>query len=353
MNDRISHLTNLISLAGVSGYETPVGQALAETWAPLTDELSFSRVGSLHALRRGQGADPRPRILLSAHMDAVGLMVTNVVEGFLQVTSIGGLDARVLPGQPVIVHGRRQLAGVIVQPSERQLPDDLAGKPIPLEYLLVDTGLLPAEVEQLVQPGDPVSFDQPPVVMEGQFITGHSLDNRASVAALTVCLDALQGLRHDWDVWVMASVQEEFNHLGGRTSPFALKPDMAVVIDVTYGTGPGASGYNVYPLESGPALGWGPTVHPSLYQRFKELAERLEMPYRKDVLPRLSFTEMDGLQLVGQGIPTILLSIPLRYMHTPVEMIAWKDVERTGRLLAQFVAELPMDYMEQLRWDAA
>ena len=353
MNDRISHLTDLLSLAGVSGYETPVCLALAETWAPLADELNVSRVGSLHALRRGQGAEPRPRVLLSAHMDAVGMMVTGVVEGFLQVTSIGGLDARVLPGQPVVVHGRQPLAGVIVQPSERQLPDELAGKPIPLEYLLVDTGLLPVEVQQLVQPGDPVSFDQPPVVMEGQFITGHSLDNRASVAALTVCLDALQGLRHDWDVWVMASVQEEFNHLGGRTSPFALKPDLAVVIDVTYGTGPGASGYNVYPLESGPALGWGPTVHPALYQRFKELVERLEMPYRKDVLPRLSFTEMDGLQLVGQGIPTILLSIPLRYMHTPVEMIAWKDVERTGRLLAQFVAELPMDYMEQLRWDAA
>jgi endoglucanase len=219
--------------------------------------------------------------------------------------------------------------------------------------LLVDTGLPAAEVADLVQPGDLVSFDQPPLLLKGQLVAGHSLDNRASVAALTVCLDALQGLRHAWDVWALATVQEEFNHLGAQTSPFDLRPDLAVVVDVTYATGPGASGYNVYPLESGPALGWGPTVHPALYRTFKAIAERLEMPYRKDVLPKLSYTEMDNLQLVAQGIPTILLSIPLRYMHTPVEMIAWKDVERTGRLLAQFVAELPLDYVAKINRDAA
>ena len=208
-----------------------------------------------------------------------------------------------------------------------------------------------APADDVVRPGDVVSFAQPPMVLDGDFIAGHSLDNRASVAALTVCLDALQSMRHQWDVVATATVQEEFNYLGGITSPFALQPDLAVVIDVTYGVGPGASGFNVYPLESGPALGWGPTVHPALYRRFKQLAEQLEIPYRKDLLPGLSWTETDNVQMVGGGIPTILLSIPLRYMHTPVEMIAWKDVERTGRLVAQFVAGLPMDFVENMRWD--
>jgi tetrahedral aminopeptidase len=351
MKERISHLTNIISLAGVSGYETPVRRALAETWEPLADEFSVSRVGSLHALKRGEGPDPRPKVMLSAHMDGVGLMVTEVKDGFIQVTSIGGLDARILPSQPVVVHGRRELEGVIVMPSPRQLPDDLARKPVPMKYLLVETGLPADEVAELVRPGDVVSFATTPMMLEGDFVAGHSLDNRASVAALTVCLDVLQSMRHEWDVVTTATVQEEFNHLGGRTSPVSVQPDLAVVIDVTYGVGPGASGFNVYPLESGPALGWGPTVHPALYHRFKELAEKLEMPYRKDLLPRLSWTETDNMQLVGGGIPTILLSIPLRYMHTPVEMIAWKDVERTGRLMAQFVSELPLDYVENMRWD--
>ena len=351
MNDRISHLTDIISLAGVSGYETPVREALTEAWEPLADELNVSKVGSLHALKRGEGAEPRPLVMLSAHMDGVGLMVTEVKDGFLHITSIGGLDARILPAQPVIVHGHRELEGVIVMPSPRQLPDDLTHKPVPMEYLLVETGLPADELAKLVQPGDVVSFAQPPMVLEGDFIVGHSLDNRASVVALTVCLDVLQTMRHEWNLVTTATVQEEFNHLGGRTSPFALQPDLAVVLDVTYAVGPGASGFNVYPLESGPDLGWGPTVHPALYHRFKELAEKLEMPYRKDLLPRLSWTETDDLQLVSGGIPTILISIPLRYMHTPAEMIAWKDVERTGRLMAQFVAELPLDYVENMRWD--
>ena len=351
MKKRISHLTKLISLAGVSGYETPVRLALAEAWEPLTDKISVSKVGSLHALKHGEGMDPRPLVMLSAHMDGVGLMVTDVKDGFLHVTSIGGLDARILPAQPVIVHGRRELEGVIVMPSPRQLPDDLGDKPVPMKYLLVEIGLPADEVAELVRPGDVVSFAQPPMVLDGDFIAGHSLDNRASVAALTVCLDALRSMRHQWDVVATATVQEEFNYLGGITSPFTLQPDLAVVIDVTYGVGPGASGFNVYPLESGPALGWGPTVHPALYRRFKELAEQLEIPYRKDLLPGLSWTETDNVQMVGGGIPTILLSIPLRYMHTPVEMIAWKDVERTGRLVAQFVAGLPMDFVENMRWD--
>ena len=122
MNERISHLTELISLAGVSGYETPVRQALTKAWEPLADEISVSKVGSLHALKHGEGTDPRPLVMLSAHMDGVGLMVTDVKDGFLHVTSIGGLDARILPAQPVIVHGRRELEGVIVMPSRpRQL----------------------------------------------------------------------------------------------------------------------------------------------------------------------------------------------------------------------------------------
>ena len=351
MKDRISHLTELIALAGVSGYETPVRQALETVWEPLVDEISVSRVGSLHALKRGERTDPRPRVALSAHMDGVGLMVTEVKDGFLHVTSVGGLDARILLSQPVIVHGSRELEGVVVMPSPRQLPDELARKPVPMNYLLVETGLSAASLEKLVQPGDVVSFAQEPMVLDGDFVAGHSLDNRASVAAITVCLDELQKLRHKWDVWALATVGEEFNHLGGRTSPFEVQPDLAVVIDVTYGEGPGASGFNVYPLESGPAIGWGPTAHPMLYKRFKQLAEEMEMPWRKDVLPRLSWTETDDMQLVGVGIPTILLSIPLRYMHTPVEMIGWKDVERTGRLMAQFVAGLPLDFLENMRWD--
>ena len=114
-------LKQLITLPGLSAYEEPARQVIAEAWRPLVDELSVSRLGSLHGLKRGRAPEPRPRILFSAHMDAIGLMVTTIVDGFLHVTEIGGIDPRILPGQLVTVHGRRELPAVVVQPPDRRI----------------------------------------------------------------------------------------------------------------------------------------------------------------------------------------------------------------------------------------
>ena len=112
-------LKQLISLPGLSGYEAPVREVIADAWRPLVDELSVSRLGSLHGLKRGEGNEPHRRILLSAHMDAIGLMVTTIMDGLLHITDIGGVDQRILPGQMVTVHGRRDLPGVVAQPPDR------------------------------------------------------------------------------------------------------------------------------------------------------------------------------------------------------------------------------------------
>src|SRR3990172_4615112 len=116
MIDLSAHIQKLISAPGLSGHESAVRTLIEEAWKPLTDELSASRLGSLHGLCRGSGPEPRPGVLIAAHMDAIGLMVTQVLDGFLRVTSIGGIDPRVLPGQIVTVHGREDLSGVVVQP---------------------------------------------------------------------------------------------------------------------------------------------------------------------------------------------------------------------------------------------
>ena len=156
-------LKQLISLPGLSGHEAPVRAVIAEAWQPLVDELSTSKIGSLHGLRRGAGPEPRQRILLSAHMDAIGLIATSVVEGLVHFTQVGGIDPRILPGQLVTVHGRKDLPGVVVQPADRLLPAAHKGKPVGMEYLLVDTGLTAQETAELVRPGDLISFAQPPV----------------------------------------------------------------------------------------------------------------------------------------------------------------------------------------------
>jgi endoglucanase len=322
-----------------------------DAWRPLTDELHHSRLGSLHGVRRGIASEPRHSLLFTAHMDAIGLMVTGVVDGFLRLTKIGGLDPRVLPGQVVTVHGRQELPGTIVQPPAHLLPPEIGSDPVPLEYLLVDVGLSPRQVEQLVGLGDLVSFAQPPLEMGENYLAGHSLDNRASVAALTHCLLELRGRPLNWDLWAVATAQEEVTLGGALTSAYQLRPTLAVAIDVTFASSPGSPSHLSFPFGKGPTLGWGPTIHPALQKAFKDLAERLEIPYKLEALPRRSGTDADALQIAAEGIPTMVLGIPLRYMHTPVEMVAIKDITRTGRLLAEFAAELDDKFLDKLVWD--
>jgi endoglucanase len=286
-------------------------------------------------------------------MDAIGLMVTGISEsGLLRFYEIGGVDPRILPGMPVKVYSRRELPGIVVQPPDSLLPAFIKGKPVEMEYLLVDTGLEPEEVRALVRVGDLISFATPPTDLTGDTLSGHSLDNRASVAALTACLDELQRTRHAWDVYAVATVQEEETLMGGYTSPYEIRPQVAVAIDVTHAKGPGASDWRTAPLGKGFTLDWGPNTHPALFDAFKDLADQLDLPYSVSVYPSRSGTDAMGMQIVAEGIPTMVVSIPLRYMHTPVELVSYKDISRAGRLLAQFIAGLQPDFLNKLNYES-
>lgn len=355
MSDILPFLKSLISVSGVSGYETPVADLIKTKWTPLVDEITQSRLGSIHGLKKGAlKKGIRPSVMIAAHMDAIGLMVSHIVDGFLHVTSVGGIDPRVLPGTPVIVHASgtgEELYGVIAMPPANLLPEDEGGGVIALKYLLIDTGLTPNAVAKKVRVGDRVSFGTEPVEMSGGCVSGHTLDNRASVAALTVCLEELRSKSHGWDVWAAATVQEEVTLGGARTSAFQIRPTIAVAVDMTFGKGGGSNGYQTFEIGKGVTLGIGPSIHPFLYQRFKEVAERVEVPVHDDLMPEYSSTDADAMQLVAEGIPTMLVSIPQRYMHTPVELVAVKDIQRAGRLLAEFIASLEADFMERIVWD--
>jgi len=351
-------LKSILSVSGVSAYEAPVAKLIEEKWRPLVDELTVSRIGSLHALKKGSGTvtGKRPALMIATHMDAIGLMVTQIVDGFLHVTQIGGIDSRILPGSPVTVHASgggeiEELYAVVVQPPARALPASVGDNPVGLIDLLVDAGLTAKEADAKIRIGDLVSFATQPVELAGDVISGHTLDNRASVAALTVALEELQGKAHAWDVWAVATVQEE-NTLGGAyTSAFDLHPDLAVAVDVTFAKGPGASDWSTFPLGKGPTLGFGPNIHTHLFKKFKELADKLEIPYAVELVPRHSGTDTYAIQVTAEGIPSMVLGIPLRYMHTPVEVVSLKDIQRAGRILAEFITALEADFLERLTWD--
>ena len=187
--------------------------------------------------------------------------------------------------------------------------------------------------------------------MLGDTIAGHSLDNRASVAALTLCLADLQKRNHAWDVWAVATAQEEETLGGASTSAFQLRPDIAVAVDVTWGKSTGAPDHQTFALGKGPTLGLGPNIHPGLHSSFKKLADDLEIPYAVEVMPRHSGTDAFAMQVVAEGIPTMVVTIPLRYMHTPVEVVALKDIRRTAHLLSAFIADLDSETMQKLTLD--
>ena len=351
MNDFLPFLKKMISAPGLSGFEGPIREIIQEAWEPLTDELSASKIGSLHGLKKGQGPEPRKRVLISTHMDAIGMMVTGIEEGLMRITQIGGIDHRILPGQSVIVHGREELPGQVVQPPAHLLPEAAGSGPVKMPYLLVDVGLRPADLVGKVRVGDLVSYAQEPLELTGEALAGHTLDNRVSVAAATICLEELQNRLHAWDVWAVASVQEEETLGGAQTSPFEIRPDIAIVVDVCFAKGPGASDWRNLPFGGGVGLGWGPNIHPALYKAFEEKAKALEIPYSRDLMPKMSGTDAMAVQVVAEGIPTAVLGIPLRYMHTPVEMVSLKDVRRVGRLMAEFIADLKPDAMDKINWE--
>lgn len=351
MPELLPFLKDLLSAPGLSIHEGPAADIIRARWTPLVDEISLSRLGSLHGLRKGTAAEPRPALMIATHMDAIGLMVTSIVDGFLHITQVGGVDARVLPGQIVTVHGRQDLPGVVIQPSPRLLPPGFEEAPVPLEHLLVDTGLPPKKVADLVQVGDLISFAQPPLELGEETIVGHTLDNRASVAALTVCLEALQSRPHAWDVWAVATVAEEVGLIGAYTSAFQLRPSLAIVLDVTFAKGPGANEWSTFPLGKGPTIVMGPNMHPALHKALKDMADKVEIPCAVEYAPRHSGTDAYATQITAEGIPSAVIGIPLRYMHTPVEMAAVKDIQRAGRLLAEFIAGLTPDFMDKIVWD--
>jgi tetrahedral aminopeptidase len=212
---------------------------------------------------------------------------------------------------------------------------------IPLRDLRVDLGQ-PASffAGGLVRVGDRVAIRGPYTELLGGRVATKALDNRASVAAMLGALGYLAGMRHTWDVYAVATVQEEIGLRGAITSAFGLAPDVAVAIDVTFGDAPGVNGGKTVAMDRGPAIGWGPNLHPGVVKRLREAADAQETPYVTEPLPGHSGTDAWAVQVTREGIPTGLLSIPIRYMHTAVETVVLADIDRTARLLAAFISRL-------------
>lgn len=343
-------LKKISEAGGVSGAESEVAGIVAETFRGLADEVQTDALGNVIALKRGEGlaSGDHPRIMLAGHMDEIGLMVTKLDRGFLRFTTVGGFDVRTLLGQEVIVHGRRPLAGVIGCRPPHVLSPEENEKVVPLEDLFIDTGLSAEELAQWVEVGDVVTARRQQVELADGYLSGKGYDDRAAVAAIAHCLELLSKRRHSWDVYAVATVQEEVGLRGATTSAYGIAPQLAIAIDVTFGNQVGVPEAQTSAMGGGPPIGLGANFHPRVHERLVETAKACEIPCQIDPIPGRSGTDAWAIQVTREGIPTALLSIPLRYMHTPVETVVTQDIERTGRLMAEFISGLDEAFAKEL-----
>ena len=341
-------LQKLLVAAGPSGYEQAPAAVFRDAAGAFAD-VTHDAVGSTVATVRGTG-DGRSMAVVG-HIDEIGLIVHHIDDdGFLWFTGVGGWDPVILVGQRVEVSTREgKLFGVVGKKPIHLLKTEESRKKAPeLKGLHIDIGAKDGdEARAKVRIGDVAVIAGEPVELPNGRLVSRSLDNRLGcfVALETARLVAEAG-GAPGDVYATAVAQEEITFAGARTTAFALRPDVAIAVDVTFATdAPGIEEKELgrHRFGSGPVIGRGSTLDPVVFELLHETAEKEGIPFTVAASARSTGTDADAIHLAAAGIPTGTVSIPLRYMHSPVEMVELEDVHNTARLLAAFAQALKPD----------
>ena len=329
-------VTALSEAHGASGSEKNAAEAALEMlrdFCPDADIVNGNVIG-----RFGEHREGLPSLVLDAHIDQVGFAVTCITDdGFIKVGNIGGIDCRLLPAQPVVIHGKRDIKGVICS-----VPPHLTNgstKVLEIDEAAIDTGMTKEELEREVCPGDTVTFDVSCRELLSSRITGGALDDRCGAAAVLYALELLRGKKTAYNVTVIFSAQEEVGERGAKIGAFETDPDIAIAVDVSFAYAIGEDESKCGYLGKGPMIGISPSLSREISDRLISAARSADIPYQTEVMSGLTSTNADRYSVNRCGAKTCTVSIPLRNMHTPVEVIDLKDVELTARLLAGFITE--------------
>lgn len=341
-------IQKLSEASGVSGHEDEVNEIIQNYFCKYIDEIKNDKLGNLICIKKGRKNNGN-KIMLAAHMDEIGLMVKDIDEkGYIKFTNIGGIDQRTLLCQEVIIHGAERIYGVIGMKPPHLTTEKEREKAVKMEDMVIDAGLKKQELNSLIRIGDIITIRRNLTFLLNDWVAGKALDDRAGIAALYVCLKELQSLKHDIDVYFVATVQEEVGTRGAITSTYGINPDIGIAIDVGFGNTPELSKFDTIEVTKGPAITMGGNIHPKIFKKLKEVAKEHYIDYQVEVAPGRTGTDAWPMQVSREGVATGLLSIPLRYMHTSVETISLEDIEKTGKLLAQFIVSLNGVDMEAL-----
>lgn len=331
-----STLRALCLASGVNGYREAADVA-ARFLSEFTDDVRRDRLGNVCGLLKSDNPNA-PTLLLEAHIDEIGFTVTQIDDnGFLHVAPCGGVDNRTLAAAPVTVLSDPPCNGVFCATPAHLAKDDA---PLPeIGERGIDVGMSAKEAKARIPIGTRVAFAAHFEELLNERVSAKALDNRAGVAAVLYALSLIKGQTLPFHLAVAFCVQEELGLRGAKTAAYGIHPDAAIVVDVSFAHTPDADKASCGTLGGGVMLGISPILNKSMTDSLRELAENRNLPLQYEVMGDITGTNADTVSVTADGISTALLSIPLKYMHTPAEVVSLRDVEVVARLIAAFAAE--------------
>ncbi len=344
-------LSELVDTPGISGYEESISLKVSRVFERYCDEVRTDAFYNVYGKMTDKVGEGMPKVMLAAHIDEIGLMVKEVCEdGFLRFVSVGGVDQRILPGLEVIVHGKESLLGIIgAKPPHLQIGDE-AKKALEMKDMAIDVGFSGEQLKGLINVGDPITFKSPLITLNGSIVSGKALDDRAGAAILLETMKRLKELRFEAEVYFVATVQEELGTRGAIMSAFRVMPDIGIAIDVTHGDMPDAPKEETFAMDKGPVIAMGPNMHPGLTKKLMDIAKEHGIEYLVEVEAGPTGTDARAIQISRSGVPTVLVQIPLKYMHTTVETINMETVKKAGMLLARFISSMKEGWREWMNY---
>ena len=332
--DKIKKLTNGY---GVSSDEFRISKIAAELMAPYCDRVEIDDFGNVLGYR-DCGIPGAKTVMLDAHIDQIGFLITEVTEeGFLRFTTVGGVDQRMLLGSELTVLTKKgPILGIVAAIPPHLQKDGDDKKSVPIPEMVVDIGMTGEQAKKVVRVGDYMAFANDAMELQGDALCGKAFDDRACLVCLLHTMDLLQGKPLAVNVVVSASTKEETGFQGGISAGFKVQPDYAIAVDVTHAR-TGDAPQVIVKLGDGPNVDMGSNSNPKFAKRVIEVARAKQIPHIVTSCPAGSGTNAWPIQMQGQGVTTLVVSLPLKYMHSPVEMLRMSDVKNVGKLLAAFI----------------
>jgi putative aminopeptidase FrvX len=341
----LNFLKTLVNTPSPTGHETRGQRVWLDYAGQFADETFSDAYGNCVAVLNKGG---QPRIMLAAHADEIAMAVNYIDDnGFIYVRRMGGIDAAITKAQRIVIHTRNgAVKGVVGNVAPHLAKQDGDPKPPKIHDLFIDIGVSNRKAaEELIRVGDPITLTDEFDILRGDLVVARAFDNRIGTFAVAETLRLLKEskVKLNCEICAVSNVQEEVGLLGARQIAYSLKPDIALVVDVTHATDyPTVSKaqHGDIKIGQGPAITHGGCNHPEVVKRLEEIAAKQKIPLQHEAMSASSGTDTDVIFWTRGGIASALISLPNRYMHSPVEVVSLKDLEMIPKLMAAFVQSL-------------